>query len=108
MRISDWSSDVCSSDLAIFAAPRDLADLAKAARIDDPREPRPRVHLAAPMLPRDLFLATHLFGHRAARGEFIDFFFPADCAQVILRSRKSQVIFARTIGVSGEGRVGKG
>ena len=62
---------------AIFAAPRNLADLAKASCIDDPREPCPRVHLAAPMLPRDLFRAAHLLGHRAALPEFVDLFFPA-------------------------------
>src|SRR3546814_7989112 len=89
MRISDWSSDVCSSDLThgeivgrghdrppvyirapedeiarrqilqraigtIGPPPRDLADLAKAARIDDRIEPRPRVHLAPAVLARDL------------------------------------------------------
>ena len=70
---------------AIFSAPRDFPDLAKAACIDDAREPRPRIQLAATMLPRDLFLAAHLLGHRAARGEFVDFFFPTHAAKAILR-----------------------
>src|SRR3546814_14251455 len=57
--------------LAIAPAPRDLPDLAKAPRIDDRVQSRPRIHLAAPMLPRDLFLAAHLLGHRAALPEFV-------------------------------------
>ena len=72
---------VCS----IFAAPCDLADLAKAARIDDAGEPRPRVHLAATMLPRDLFFPAHLLGHRPALPELAHFFFPAHGREAILR-----------------------
>ncbi len=70
---------------AISRAPGDLADLAKAARIDNRGDPRPRIHLAAPVLARDLFLAAHLLGHRAAHGEFVDFFFPAHDVKASLR-----------------------
>src|SRR3546814_4295388 len=40
MRISDWSSDVCSSDLIVVATTRPetmLADMAVAVHPDDPR-----------------------------------------------------------------------
>jgi hypothetical protein len=70
---------------AIRPPPRDLADLAKAARIDDRREPRARVHLAAAVLARDLLFAAHLFGHRAPRGKLVDFLFPAHADQASLR-----------------------
>src|SRR3546814_11353802 len=81
---------------AVGAPPRDLADLAKTPRIDDRREPRPRVHLAAPMLARDLFRTAHLLGHRPPCGEFVHFLFPAHGGEASLRCRKRHAIIAET------------
>src|SRR5438876_5549165 len=58
----DWSSDVCSSDLAIDRQPRDaraFARLAKARRADSAAAPHPRLRRFSPL---------SLAGGRSARG----------------------------------------
>ncbi len=66
--------------LIVAAAPGDLADLAKAARIEQRVDPCARIHLAARMLPRNLVFPTHLLGQRTAPGELVDLFLPTHAA----------------------------
>src|SRR3546814_18082346 len=62
MRISDWSSDVCSSDLARFEGPRHLA-----LRIDIDAEPAAIVFLVEAHHRRH---AVAVLGHRDHRQAF--------------------------------------
>ena len=63
--------------LGIGAASGDLADLAKAALVDDAGDACASVELAAIMLARDFLLAAHFFGQPLALGQFFEFGFPA-------------------------------
>src|SRR3546814_7168911 len=76
MRISDWSSDVCSSDLAVAAAGH-LAEAGaeqdQQVALADPRR-QPRIDAdadvagVAGMLIVEIVLAAEGYGHRQPRG----------------------------------------
>ena len=64
------------SVLGISPASGNLADLAEAALVDNARNPRPCVELAAAMLAGNFLLATHFLGEPLALGQFFKFGFP--------------------------------
>ena len=85
------------SVLGIGAAPGDLADLAKAAFVDNAGNPGPRIELAAAMLARHFLLAAHFFGKALAFGQFLKFGLPG---HIGVRSslQQKEVLFSVNFG----------
>src|SRR3546814_4848661 len=79
MRISDWSSDVCSSD---------LADLLEGVGVDEMRDAFAYGQAALVMLALDVFRPTLRLGPFAAPLQLVDLRLPAHASSPPARSVK--------------------
>ena len=86
--------------LVISCIARDLADFAEGTGIANSVKPRAGIHLAATMLARDFFRATHLLGERFASAEFFEFFFPGHSGstsgpKAVIQNTNEAIVAAR-------------
>src|SRR3546814_3239359 len=99
MRISDWSSDVCSSDLGIAKGENEIGGLAGAAGGAEDRA----IVFAQNLEPRSDIIGVAHGGHDAERGadEGGGDFGAQFLARIGLRSEAARLVAAQSLGVAG-------